>query len=186
MTSSMKWLVLGGLTSVFLAAAALQVMTACIDDASTMENACRVLKYLCTSMQVRIAALSMTLVQTERLRWPLTVDAHAPPQLHAGPMLPMLAAKLVQCFQHRPHSCFLYCSATLVSVFGASPDESHQVRRRHVVPELKVSTPAHAKHPGWYVDLWCPEDQPRRSRVVTPSGITAVCPAQTNCAVLGH
>ena len=26
-------------------------------------------------------------------------------------------------------------------------------------PELQVSTPPHAKHPGWYVDLGCPGER---------------------------
>ena len=69
----------------------------CLHWQSIMENVCRVLKYVCQSMQ-----------------------------LHAGPLLQPLAEKLVACFRHRSHSCFLYCSATLVSVFGASPDQGHQ------------------------------------------------------------
>jgi hypothetical protein len=47
-------------------------------------------------------------------------------QQHAGPLLETLAGKLIACFQHRTHSCFLYLGATLVTIFGGANNAAHQ------------------------------------------------------------
>jgi hypothetical protein len=47
-------------------------------------------------------------------------------QQHFAPLLPSLIQKLVACFQHKQHSCFLYLAATTVSIFGNSEDVACQ------------------------------------------------------------
>ena len=71
------------------------VLMQCIADGGTMENACKVVKYMVATLQK-----------------------------HARPLLPVLLQKLVACFHQVPHSCFLYLSANTVNTFGDSSDPS--------------------------------------------------------------
>jgi transportin-3 len=80
------------------------VLTDCIRNSSTMENACRVVKYMVTTMQQ-----------------------------HARPLLPVLLQKLVACFHHEPHSCFLYLGASVVSIFGDSSEPTDQAALHEVL-----------------------------------------------------
>ncbi|MDA8532027.1 exportin/importin beta family protein [bacterium] len=73
------------------------VLMQCIADCGTMENACKVVKYMVATMQK-----------------------------HARPLLPVLLQKLVACFDQAQHSCFLYLSASMVNIFGDSSEPADQ------------------------------------------------------------
>ena len=96
------------------------VLSDCIANSSTMENACRVIK--CAAIDVccqRIICSQLDTLAPGRYMV-------ATMQLHARPLLYPLLQKLATCFHHQPHSCFLYLCATIVSIFGGSDDAGDQ------------------------------------------------------------
>lgn len=90
-------------------------MVECIADSAAMENTCRVIKYGRSKQLYARSCLTVSMYTGRYMMATL--------QLHAGPMLHPLAQKLVACYQHRAHSCFLYLAATTVSIFGGHWEE---------------------------------------------------------------